>query len=185
VTLACTNYGVAHAAPAAGLVARYVPATIVTAMACNGFALLVTPTGRLPSPGWRWWAGIAYQAAFAVIILALMGAAGSLVGRFRRAHGVERQQLRWVAGRRPRPEGEDAIPLEDIARVFPCELTLDLTSFPFPISDQRHLPQPHATSDCPAKHHSDEAQHRLPHLLAPLRALKAHHARLQSGREEG
>jgi hypothetical protein len=138
VTLAFTNYGVAHAAPAAGLVARYVPATIVTAMACNGLALLVTPTGRLPSPRWRWWAGIiaatpivllgvvtlsprpgdrlieavdspldlrtldgglriAYQAAFAVIILAFVGAAGSLVGRFRRARGVERQQLRWVA----------------------------------------------------------------------------------------
>jgi hypothetical protein len=29
VTLAITNYGVAHATPAAGLVARYVPATIV------------------------------------------------------------------------------------------------------------------------------------------------------------
>jgi hypothetical protein len=118
VTLASTNYGVAHAAPAAGLVARYVPATIVTAMACNGFALLLTPTGRLPSSGWRWWAGItaatpvvllgvvtlsptpgdrlveavdspldlrglddglqiAYQAAFAVIIVAFVGAAGS------------------------------------------------------------------------------------------------------------
>ena len=138
VTLAFTNYGVAHAAPAPGLVARYVPATIVTAMACNAFTLLLTPTGRLPSPGWRWWAGItavtpvvvlgvvtlsprpgdrlieavdspldlraldggllfAYQAAFAVIIIAFVGAAGSLVGRFRRARGVERQQLRWVA----------------------------------------------------------------------------------------
>jgi hypothetical protein len=138
VTLASTNYGVAHAAPAAGLVARYVPATIVTAMACNGLTLLLTPTGRLPSPGWRWLAGIiaatpvvvlgvvtlsptpgdrlieavdspldlraldggvriAYQAAFAVIIIAFVGAAGSLVGRFRRAPGVERQQLRWVA----------------------------------------------------------------------------------------
>jgi hypothetical protein len=50
VTLASTNYGVAHAAPAAALVARYVPATIVTAMACNGLTLLLTPTGRLPSP---------------------------------------------------------------------------------------------------------------------------------------
>ena len=50
VTLASTNYGVAQPdAPAAGLVARYVPATIVTAMACNGFMLLLTPTGRLPS----------------------------------------------------------------------------------------------------------------------------------------
>ena len=138
VTLATTNYGVAHAAPAAGRVARYVPATVVVAMACNGLTLLVTPTGRLPSPGWRWWAGIiaatpvlllgvvtlspgpgdrlieavdspldlraldggllvAYQAASAVIIIAFVGAAGSLVGRFRRAREVERQQLRWVA----------------------------------------------------------------------------------------
>src|SRR5215211_191559 len=138
VTLASTNYGVAHAAPAAGLVARYVPATIVVAMACNGLILLLTPTGRLPSPRWRWWARIiaatpvvllgvvtlsprpgdrlieavdspldlrtldgalriAYQAAAAVIIPAFVGAAGSLVGRFRRACGVERQQLRWVA----------------------------------------------------------------------------------------
>jgi hypothetical protein len=138
VTVAATNYGVAHASPSAGLVARFVPATIVTAMACNGLTLLLTPTGRVPSPGWRWWAGvtaatpvallgvvalsprsgdrlieavdspldlraldggllIAYRAAFAVIISAFVGAAGSLVGRFRRAHGVERQQLRWVA----------------------------------------------------------------------------------------
>jgi hypothetical protein len=138
VSLAATNYWVAHAAPVASLVARYVPATIVTAMACNGLTLLLTPTGRLPSPGWRWWTAvtaatpivvlgvvtlsprpddrlieavdspldlraldggllIAYQVAFAVIIIAFVGAAGSLVGRFRRARGVERQQLRWVA----------------------------------------------------------------------------------------
>jgi hypothetical protein len=139
LTLASTNYGVAHAdAPAAGLVASYVPATIVTAMACNGFILLLTPTGSLPSPRWRWWAGItaaapivlllvitlthrpggrraqalsspldlqaldggllvAYLAAFAVVISALVVAAASLVGRFRRARGIERQQLRWVA----------------------------------------------------------------------------------------
>src|SRR4029453_11298576 len=70
VTVAATNYGVAHAAPAAGLIARYVPATIVTAMACNGFTLLLTPTGRLPSPGWRWWAAV--TAAPPVVILAVV-----------------------------------------------------------------------------------------------------------------
>ena len=42
VALAYTNYGVAEPdAPAAGLVALCVPATIVTAIACNGLILLL------------------------------------------------------------------------------------------------------------------------------------------------
>ncbi|HSK98380.1 MAG TPA: hypothetical protein VK891_17265, partial [Euzebyales bacterium] len=39
----------------------------------------------------------AYRAAFAVGIAAVVVAGASLVVRFRRARGVERQQLRWVA----------------------------------------------------------------------------------------
>jgi hypothetical protein len=135
--LAYASYGIARGGlPGITLVAPYLPATIVAAIACNGFILLLTPAGSLPSPRWRWWAGVtaatplvmvlavtfsgpaggpvrrpdspldlgvldgrlraAYQVAFVVMILANVLATASLVVRFRRARGVERQQLRWV-----------------------------------------------------------------------------------------
>ena len=81
-------------------------------------------------------------------------------------------------------EGENGIALEDIARVLPGGLTRNLAGFPFPISDQLHLPQRHAANDCPAEHHPDEAQHRLPHPLPPTPHAQAHHARLQAGRKK-
>jgi hypothetical protein len=126
------------ALPAAATVARYYPATGAAALALLSLVLLLTPTGSLPSPRWRWWAVItaatpvalvlvvpvapgwldpqlllasspfsdralggvvlvATRVALVVTALAVAVAAGSLVVRFRRAQGVGRQQLRWVA----------------------------------------------------------------------------------------
>jgi hypothetical protein len=105
-------------------------------VSCAGFALLLTPTGSLPSPRWRWWARVAAAApvvavlaaavqpdplapeyhgnplavpalarvlvvpgvaGIVVVLVSVLVGAGSLVGRFRRARGIERQQLRWLA----------------------------------------------------------------------------------------
>jgi hypothetical protein len=110
--------------------------TTVIWLSCAGFVLLLTPTGSLPSPRWRWWARLAAAApvvtmlgsvvqpdpmapdwygnplavpalapvlvvpavAGVVIVLgSLPVGAWSLVRRYRRARGIERQQLRWLA----------------------------------------------------------------------------------------
>ncbi|HEX2159142.1 MAG TPA: hypothetical protein VHS79_19505, partial [Actinomycetes bacterium] len=119
--------------PGAVWAAIYVDVSWVVLSTLLGFVLLLTPTGSLPSPRWRWGAwrvgGAAvlaatlhthpldppYQAvaipllvedgplaavarlADTVSLVALLAAAASLVARFRRARGIERLQLRWVA----------------------------------------------------------------------------------------
>jgi hypothetical protein len=126
------------ALPATRAVALYYPASAGGLLLLLGFVLLLTPTGKLPSPRWRWWARamvagplllvvlvtpvhgpvdpsiqvvggpfefgglgggllVVNQLALAFTTLAVAVCAGSLMVRFRRAQGVERQQLRWVA----------------------------------------------------------------------------------------
>ena len=95
------------------------------ALTLGSFLMLLFPTGRLPSPRWRfiaWTAGVSGavlialsfffispdQAGGLVSVVAVVVASAlfvsvflsalSLVVRYRRADGVERQQLRWLAG---------------------------------------------------------------------------------------
>jgi hypothetical protein len=137
-----TRYGLVAgggALPAADYLAGFANGGVFLYLSCAGFVLLLTPTGSLPSPRWRWWARIeaaALAVAFlssllhpmplypeypeignpvgvpaladgplaaafplgAVLILAgLPVGAVSLLSRFRRARGLERLQLRWLA----------------------------------------------------------------------------------------
>jgi hypothetical protein len=54
--------------PAADYAAIYHGASVVVWAACIGFVLLLTPTGSLPSPHWRWWARIAAAAPLVALV---------------------------------------------------------------------------------------------------------------------
>jgi hypothetical protein len=142
LTYSYTRYGLVArpgTLPAASYLAGFNNGVVLSWLSCASFVLLLTPTGKLPSARWRWWAraaaaaavvwllgsvvhpaplypeypaignplavpalpggllDVAMAAAAAVVLVTLVVAAGSLVGRFRRARGVERQQLRWLA----------------------------------------------------------------------------------------
>jgi hypothetical protein len=124
--------------PAATYLTGFYYSGTIVMVACIGFVVLLTPTGSLPSPRWRWWARVVVAATVVLVVaaaltpnplqpedptfqgplsvpaltdlLALAGVVGvvtllvgllvaavSLVVRFRRARGLERQQLRWLA----------------------------------------------------------------------------------------
>jgi hypothetical protein len=122
--------------PGARYLAGFAYSFVLIWLSCAGFVLLLTPTGRLPSRRWRWWARLAAAApvvillgsvvqpnplapdyhgnplavpalarvlvvpavaGVAVTLVSVLVGAGSLVVRFRRARGTERQQLRWLA----------------------------------------------------------------------------------------
>ena len=125
--------------PGASYLSGFYNSGTVVMVTCIGFVALLTPTGSLPSPRWRWWARIvatatvlllvsqgldphplvpedptfrnplaappalvdpltiAAAASAAILLVGLVVATGSLVVRYHRAKGIERQQLRWLA----------------------------------------------------------------------------------------
>jgi hypothetical protein len=69
------------ALPAARWVSLYYSAIGYTALTSVGLLLLVTPTGSLPSPRWRWWARVMVAAPVLLVVVATL-AKGPLDPRY-------------------------------------------------------------------------------------------------------
>jgi hypothetical protein len=54
--------------PGARYLVPVVYSTFFVGLACAGFVLLLTPTGSLPSPRWRWWARVAVAAPVLAVV---------------------------------------------------------------------------------------------------------------------
>jgi hypothetical protein len=54
--------------PGARYLAGFAYSTALLWVSCAGFALLLTPTGSLPSPSWRWWARLAAAAPVVMVL---------------------------------------------------------------------------------------------------------------------
>ena len=74
------------ALPAARYAVLYQPATTFTALTLIGFVLLLTPTGSLPSPRWRWPARV-MAATPAVLVLVVTLAGGPVDPRYQALGG--------------------------------------------------------------------------------------------------
>jgi hypothetical protein len=54
--------------PAAGYLSGFYNSGTVLMIACIGFIALLTPTGSLPSPRWRWWARVVVTATVVLLV---------------------------------------------------------------------------------------------------------------------
>jgi hypothetical protein len=157
-----TRYGLVArpgSLPAADYLAGLAGGLVLVYLWAAGLVLLLTPTGTLPSPRWRWLARVAAAAlgvallasalspaplfpeypdigspigvaalggdgpvaavfplCALIILVGLVAGAGSLVGRFRGARGVERQQLKWLALAAAVAAGLLVVALADLTR---------------------------------------------------------------------